>query len=109
MNQNNPPPKRKKLLIIQRKQFGYLTDTFKIAHNLKEEFDISVICFSGNQPIADSDGLNAIYVNHSGNFLLRGIRLITSSISSVKSIKPDYVFIVYFAFCSFIPLLTFRR
>lgn len=106
---NNRNQSRKKLLIIQRKQFGYLTDTFKVAHNLKDEFDIFFICFSGNQPIMESSGINLIYVNHSGNFFLRGIRLILSSISYIRSIKPDYIFIVYFAFCSLIPLLTCKK
>jgi hypothetical protein len=49
---------KKKLLIINKIQFGYHTDTFKYCQYLKDEFDITYICFDAKE-IKINDGLTA--------------------------------------------------
>lgn len=87
---------KKSLLIINKIQFGYHTDTYKYCQYLKDEFDITYICFDAKEPKINLEGIDIVYVTHQGSFFQKGMRFIKTSISYIKENKFDIIFIVYF-------------
>lgn len=87
---------KQKLLIINRVQFGYHTDSFKYCQYLKNDFDITYICFYTNMEKISDDGVKIVYVPYKGSFIHRGIGFIGYCRQYIKSNKIDLIFIVYF-------------
>ena len=65
---------KKKILILNKKQFGYLTDTYKYCQYNDELLDITFICFDSGYKKLNSSNTNIIYLSNKGNFLTKGIR-----------------------------------
>ena len=96
---------RKKLLIINKIQFGYHTDTFKYCQYLKDEFDITYICFDAKQTKINLENVNIVYVQHTGSFLNKGINFIKTSRKYIKKDNYNVIFIVYFQMSFLLGLL----
>jgi len=91
---------KKSLLIINRAQFGYHTDSFKYCQYLKNDFNITYICFYGDKEKISEDGVEVVYVPYKGSFIYRGIGFIRNCRQYIKSNKIDLIFIVYFQMSS---------
>ena len=87
---------KKKLLIITKGQFGYNIDSYHHCLYLKDEFDITYICFDVNLTKRDEDGINVVYISHEGSFLQKAIRFVKTSRKYINKKEFDLIFIVYF-------------
>ena len=87
---------KEKLLIINKSQFGYHTDSYKYCQYLKNEFNITYICFNGRHKKINEDGVEVLYVPYKGSFLQRGITFLRLCRQYIKYNKVDLIFIVYF-------------
>ncbi len=95
---------KKSLLIINKAQFGYHTDSFKYCQYLKNEFDITYLCFDTDKKKIVEEGINVIYVPHEGSFFKKGISFIRFCRNYIKSSQVDFVFVVYFQMASLLRL-----
>jgi glycosyltransferase involved in cell wall biosynthesis len=95
---------KKKLLIIDKSQFGYHTDSYKYCQYLKNNFDITYICFDVNQKKKKEDGIKILYVPHKGSFLQKGINYIRFCRRYIKNNQTDLIFVVYFQMASLLSL-----
>lgn len=88
----------KKILIINKTQFGYHTDYLMYCEHLKDDFDITFICFDvGFKKVVISE-IDVKYVSHKGPKLLRGIKFLIYSLFTIWFSKA-VVFIHYFEKC----------
>lgn len=100
---------RNKLLYINTTQFGYHIDSFEHCKYLKKSFDVTYLCFDyGYEKIVMSD-INILYVDWSGSYLRKGIRFLNYCLSTVKNMKIDFSFAVYFPMVSIFKLLSFNK
>ena len=74
----------KKLLIVSKHQFGYLTDIIKWCYNLKELYDISVVCFDMSYKRVDIPGVKVIYVKKYASTYIRGILFILKVLFQIR-------------------------
>ena len=86
---------RKKLLIINKGQFGYLTDSYKYCEFLKKDFNISFICFDTGKKKYILDGVKIIYLPYDGSILFRAYRFISTCRNYIKNNNFDLIFINY--------------
>lgn len=96
--------KRSKLLIVCKNQFGYLIDAYKWCEHLKDEYEITYLCFNTGQQIINMPGINIKYVNYSGPNYIRGLRFMLYAIKNIAFFKGKII-IVYFDYCKFLKLL----
>ena len=54
---------KQKLLIIDKCQFGYLTDSYKWCEYLRDEYDITMLCIDSGHKKFEMDGVKIQYVN----------------------------------------------
>ena len=95
----------KSLLILNKKQFGYHTDSYEIAKHLKKTFSITFLCFdSGLPPFIEND-ITVIYISSKGKYFQKGIRFLKACLLEVKK-EYDYYFLDYFPSCSVVRLVT---
>ncbi|MCC6395842.1 MAG: glycosyltransferase family 4 protein [Bacteroidetes bacterium] len=88
------------LLIVDAHQFGYHTDTYAYCRWLKDDLDLTVVCWDyGNKRIA-LDGISVVYVPRSGGPVRRLLRYIRSVIAIGHARNFDVWFIVRFSGCS---------
>ena len=85
------------LLIIDKHQFGYLTDTYKWCEYLKDDFDITIITPKGKNSIIPLDGINIIVVS-GRNRLLFGFKYLATSLYNMLLFKGPII-VVYFVGC----------
>lgn len=96
---------KKKLLFINQIQFGYHIHSVQYCKYLKEDFDITYICWDyGNKMIEEPD-IEIIYISRKDNIIKRNIKFIRYVIDFIKNQNYSYVFIHYFIGSSLIPLL----
>lgn len=88
---------KKKLLIIDKTQFGYLTDSLKWVQYLKEEFDVTYFSFDTHFPKIDMPGANIKYQVFGGLKLIRSIRFILKCLYYI--LKSDVIVVEYFISC----------
>ncbi len=101
---------KKKLLIINKVQFSYHTDSYKYCQNLKNEFDITYICFDTNETKIIETGIEVLYVPHKGSFIIRGINFIKFCRKYIRDNQIDLIFAVYFQMVFLLKLsLPFHR
>lgn len=94
----------KKLLIISQAQYGYLIDYTKYCEYLKNDFNITYLCWDyGNKKIKEPN-IKIIYVFRNGNIITRNVKFISFIIKHIKETKYDIIFISYFRGSSLIPL-----
>jgi glycosyltransferase involved in cell wall biosynthesis len=99
---------RIKLLIISQVQFGYHIPNYIYCKYLKEDFEITFICWDFNKPKIYMDGIKVIYVNRKDIFFIRAIRFILAVLNNIKS-NDHIIFITYFKFISTILKLIKRK
>lgn len=97
-----------KLLIIDRIQFGFLTDTLKYCEHLSHKYKISYICFDKKYPKTVVKGVNVIYVPYTSVKILNGFLFYFYSIL-FSIILGGRIFIVYCPNCSFVKRLLFWK
>ena len=90
---------QKKLLIIAQAQFGYHTPNYTYVKYLKEDFEITYICWDFNKKKIYVDGVNVIYVKRNGNFITRSMNFL-KTILRISNQKNTVIFITYFKFIS---------
>lgn len=89
------------LLIINKTQFGYHTDYYKYCEYLRDEFDVSYLCFNSGLKKLEMDNVNVKYVPNKGIKVFRGVRFILTALFAIASFK-GIVFIHYFETCQFL-------
>lgn len=97
-----------KLLIIDRIQFGFLTDTLKYCEYLANKYEISYICFNRKSPKTVVRGVNVIYVPYTSVKFINGFLFLFYSIF-FSIMLGGKIFIVYFPNCSYIKRLLFWK
>lgn len=94
----------KKILIINKSQFGYHTDYYKYCEYLRDEFDVTYLCFDGGRKKLQMENVNIKYVSNKGIKLIRGIRFIINAFSQVLTFN-GIIFIHYFENCQLLKIL----
>lgn len=90
---------KQKLLFINIVPLGYLTDLVKWCEYLKNNFDITLICFEpDNGQYTSIDGIKVKYVSYKGNKSIRGVRYILYCLWNILFFK-GHIFIEYFEHC----------
>ncbi|MEA3499544.1 MAG: glycosyltransferase [Candidatus Marinimicrobia bacterium] len=95
----------KKLLIINQSQFGYHLDTYYYCKYLKDDFDITYICWDYVKKRIEMNKIDVKYVSRDGNLVIRNIRFIINVIKEIKNNKYNIHFIKYFRGCSVLKIL----
>lgn len=90
---------KKKLLLIDKHQFGYLTDCYKWCQYLKEEYDITLICFDTQAKKIPTDDIDVKYVNSRMPKILRGIIYVLYTLFHITFFNGK-IMVVYFEGCS---------
>lgn len=86
-----------KLLIIQQHQFGYLTDSYKWCEYLREQYNITVVCYDTGKSKITLDNINIKYLKVNGTRYTRGIKFIFMCLWYILQNKKTIV--VYFEKC----------
>lgn len=94
-----------KLLIINQAQFGYHIDTYYYCKYLKDDYDITYICWDYGRPKIRENNVNVKYCSREGSLVKRNIRFIIKTIKEIKSNNYDIIFIQYFRGCSLLKIL----
>ena len=98
-----------KLLIVDKYQFGYLIDVYKWCKYLRNEYDITVLCFDSGDKKQDLDGVNVRYVGYGGPVAIRGIRFVLQALWQILTFK-GIVLVEYFEHCIWLKkLLPFKK
>lgn len=94
----------KKILIINKAQFGYHTDYYKYCEYLRDEYNVTYLCFdSGHEKLVMED-VKVKYVSNKGSRTVRGVRFILQTLVNLFSFK-GIVFIHYFEKCELLKRL----
>jgi glycosyltransferase involved in cell wall biosynthesis len=94
----------KKILIINKSQFGYHTDYYKYCEYLRDEFDVTYLCFDGGRKKLQMENVNIKYVSNKGIKLIRGIRFIINAFFQALTFN-GIIFIHYFENCQLLKIL----
>ena len=100
---------KKKLLIISPSQFGYLTDYYFYCKYLKDEFNITFLCFDQQFKKLTLSGVEVKYTSLKGNKFTRYLRWLLSVLTEIKESEYDIVFSYSYKYCSVIKLITNRK
>ncbi len=100
---------KNKLLFVNQTQFGYHIDYLQYCKYLKQDFDITFLCWDYNLKKINESDINIHYVNRRGNIIIRNLRFIKYVLNSIKSQPFNFVFIHYFRGVSFISLLSKKK
>lgn len=87
-----------KLLIINKEQFGYLTDAYYWCKYLRDEYEISFICFDTGKKKIQLGGIKIHYVKYIGNKTFRGLLFITIALLNILFFNGKII-IEYFEHC----------
>ncbi|WP_297905627.1 glycosyltransferase [uncultured Parabacteroides sp.] len=91
--------KRKKLLIIDKHQFGDLTDSFKWCEYLKNKYDITIVTLcSGEKKDITMEGVNIVCAK-SSNRILRGLMFTLLAILYLI-LSKKVVLVVFYKGCT---------
>jgi|AntRauTorcE11897_2_1112592.scaffolds.fasta_scaffold00775_2 glycosyltransferase involved in cell wall biosynthesis len=85
-----------RLLIVNKKQFGYHTDTYQYCKHLKDDFNITYIGLDNGKAKIDEKNINVIYTESSSNVFFRYLLLLMHVGSYIKKNKFDIIFFKYF-------------
>ena len=94
----------RELLIISNEQFGYHTDSYKYCQYLRNEYDITYLCFSKGQEHILMEGISVVYVPWKSRKLIRSVAFISKALRCMLQCK-GVTFIVYFNGFSVLHLL----
>ena len=99
---------KQKLLIIQQHQFGYLTDSYKWCEYLRDEYEITVVCYDAGKEKLNLAGINVKYLPINGTRYTRGIKFILTCLWNI--LRNDKTIIVYFEKCYILKqVLPFKK
>lgn len=98
--------KIKRLVIISKDQFGYLTDTYKYCQHLRDNYDITYVCFDMGLEKIDMDKVNIKYFtfNNKISSIKNFYNFCIYLLQFLKKENFNFIFCVYFRFCFLIPL-----
>ncbi len=96
----------KKILFISVNQYGYNTDLYKYSDYLSDDYDVFYLSIFSSMPKTENSKVSITYINRPKSGMLGRLKLVFKSISFIRQIKPDYVFVKYFASCSLIKMLS---
>lgn len=71
---------KQNLLIIDKTQFGYLTDAYYWCKYLRDEYEIHFLCFDDGRKKISMNGVFVHYISYKGSKVIRGIRYIISAV-----------------------------
>lgn len=92
---------KQKLLIINKTQFGYHTDYYKYCEYLKNDYNITFLCFDSGREKLNMKGVFVKYVSSRGNFIYRGLSFFVIIFLELQ--KPySIIFIKYFPYCKWL-------
>jgi len=95
-----------KLLIAYPNQFGYHTDSYKYCEYLKDNFDISYVCFDQGYERLHLPEVNVFYIPFNTGKARRLIHFFTFLIHLTRKVKFDVLFTIQFEFCFIIGLFA---
>lgn len=96
---------KKKILFVNQSQFGYHIDYLQYCRYLKNEFEITYICWDYGRNKMNEEGINIIYLSRQGNLIKRNISFIQNAIKHIYKFSYDVIFIHYFRGASLISIL----
>lgn len=96
--------KRPSLLIIDKEQFGHMTDPYKWCEYLRDKYEITFLTAALGKEQVTMDGVRIIYVTFNVPFVLRGILFILAAIWQIYK-NNGVTIIEYFKYCSVLRLL----
>jgi glycosyltransferase involved in cell wall biosynthesis len=100
---------RKTLLFVNQSQFGYHIDYLQYCKHLKEDFEITYLCWDYKRERIQESGINVIYVSRDNNILIRNIRFLKINLNVLKQKSYTKIFIHFFRGSFIIPLLSAQR
>lgn len=101
--------KKQRLLIINKHQLGTLTDVYKWCCYLRDDYDVTLLCFDTGISKVSIDGIHVRYVDYHGSLRARGIRYILHALWHILWFKGK-IMVVYFEHCDVFKLIfPFRR
>ena len=100
---------KEKLLIVINSQFGCCVDVYKRCEYLKEDYDITVLCFYSGDEKQEIPGVKVVYVPWTGPYVIRGMKFILCSLWHILWFK-GIVYVEYFEKCIWLKrLLPFKK
>jgi hypothetical protein len=100
---------KKKILIFCQSQWGYHIDTYKYATYLKNNYDITYLCWDYENKTIENIGVNVKYISRNGSILERNLRYIYLSIKEINNFSPDICFVKYFRGCSILKIINWKK
>ena len=97
------------LLYINTIQFGYHIGSYRILQNLKEDFEITYICFDYSYKRIEQPGILVKYVPWEGSYFSKGKRFMKSCLNLIKSKQADIIIAGYFPFVSLFKILSAKQ
>lgn len=91
--------KKQKLLIINKHQLGTLTDVYKWCYYLRDDYDVTLLCFDSGIPKVNIDGIQVIYIDYQGSMITRGCRFILHSLWHILRFNGK-ILVEYFEHCN---------
>lgn len=98
----------KKILVIDREQFGSLTDTTKYCEFLNNRYKIEYLCFDKGLEKVHINNIKITYIPYIGSYTIRGIIFLLVSIYKCLSFK-GFIYIIFFPKCSIIKRVLFWK
>lgn len=95
---------KEKLTIINKEQFGSLTDSLKWCQYLRDRYDITFLCFDSGRSRLYLDGIKVIYISSCGPKFFRAIRFFFICCINILKNRSK-VLVVYFNNCHLFKLL----
>lgn len=90
--------KKGNLLIIDKHPFGRLVDVYKWCIYLRDDYDITLICFDSGDEHPEIEGVEVRYVSWAGSIVIRGLRYILCCLWAIMFFKGK-ILVEYFEHC----------
>lgn len=97
---------KKKILFVNHYQFGYHIDYFQYCKFLKNDFDITYICWDYRNVKIKEPGINILYIPRSGNKATRNLKFIFIVLNIIRQQEFSLVFIHFFRGVSILAMLA---
>ena len=98
----------KSVLIINKKQFGYHTDSYELAKYLSSKYKVVFFCYDSGRDKHKVANVEVVYISNTGNFITRVIRFLRAAITEAKK-EYDFRFLTYFNGCAIVKLISNKR
>lgn len=93
----------KKLLIINKQQFGYLTDVLKWTETLRHDYQVTVVCFNVGHKQVVVDNVNVVYVPYTRYYIINAILFYLYSMFTI--LRNELIIVEYFQGCEYLKRL----